>query len=106
MAVRSNLTGFTINSAVIPYEIASGITIGRGDPIRLIETNGNFTITNNIGDYPVDGVARTAGTAGETIPVHIFKYRNTWGDVKPYKYSQLKNFTYGDLTRLYLPFYL
>lgn len=108
MAVRSNLTGFTVNAAVIPYKVASGVTVGRGDPIRLVEdsTEHVMKITNIIEEYAVEGIARTAGESGDTIPCHIFKYYNTYGDMKPYTYGQFKIFTYDDLKRTYFPEYL
>lgn len=105
MSIRTNQNGFSINAALLLYPVAEGITIGRGDPVKFVSDTGaeTLSVSNQIGmDEQVDGVARTPGDYGDEISVYVFKYRNSYGDLKGVFHSIMGYFTHGELKTKYL----
>lgn len=108
MPIRDNLTNtYKLQAETETYVVADGITIGRGQLIRVITVNGVEQVTNVIGDDDlVDGATLHAASAGETVECYVFVYRTKYKDLELYPYVVLEQFTYDELRKKKLKNYV
>ena len=102
MPIRvNNCNPFTINTLIENYPIATGITVQRGDLLKITEVEGVSYVTTTInGDEAVDAIAIHSGSGGTTIPCYVLMYRATYDELSIYPHIVLCQFTNGELRRI------
>lgn len=104
MAIKDNLkSNFNIHAEIESYLVADGVTVGRGDPLKIVTQNGTDCVTNVIeNEESVDAVAINTGSSGDKIQCYIFIYREQYKNLVGLPYVLLSQFTYKELRRLHI----